>query len=73
MRLRYVFLDYYPLLVLVALLGISTWGMNRLVRASCYAAWQDSEFSVRWSVLADCQISKNGLVWIPAENYREIQ
>lgn len=39
---------------------------------SCQSKWQQSGFQTSYGVFQGCRISRDGKVWIPAENYREI-
>lgn len=48
------------LLIAAIVLGV-TYGFSR---PSCYAHWRDSGYQVRWSVMGDCQISKDGKTWL---------
>ncbi len=41
-------------------------------RAECRAKWESSTFEHRYSFFGGCQISKDGKIWLPSENYREI-
>ncbi len=45
---------------------------NAASREECRAKWQDSSFQYRYSLFGGCQISADGKVWLPSENYREI-
>lgn len=57
-------------LVVCAVLAITSVGL--LVKASCYAAWEDSGLQVRWSAIGDCQVSEDGKIWLPSTAYREV-
>jgi len=39
---------------------------------SCHSRWDASGMRVSWGPIQGCMISKDGNVWIPSDNYRDI-
>lgn len=50
------------------LLGIS-WTLSAW---RCNSEWRDSGFQSRFRPMQGCRISRDGRVWLPAKNYREV-
>lgn len=39
---------------------------------SCHSRWDRSGMHVKWGPVQGCLISKDARMWIPADNYRDI-
>jgi len=67
------FMDEYDTWVTVMLLAVvaASFGIPyALARNSCRVKWADSGFQTDYGVIAGCRISKDGVHWIPSDNYR---
>jgi hypothetical protein len=51
---------------LAVLLGLT------LEATACDSRWENTEFQSDWGPMKGCRISRDGRVWIPEQNYREI-
>lgn len=54
-------------IVVIALLGM--WADS----VSCQHQWEHSGFKTQWGPLKGCMISRDGEIYIPADNYRDIK
>lgn len=41
--------------------------------SQCRSQWRASGFQTNWGPVQGCLISRDGVTWIPADNYREIK
>ena len=63
-------LGFFGALIVVSALLFA--GINALARNSCQQRWEHSGFQSEYSFMTGCRISKDGKVWLPESNYREI-
>lgn len=49
------------------LIGLVAW----LDSTSCHNKWERSGFRVSWGLTSGCLISRDGILYIPEDNYRE--
>lgn len=50
-------------------LGLIAWAVSSY---SCHSKWRKSGFQTDYGLVQGCLISKDGKIWIPSENYREL-
>jgi len=56
------------LFLFAGFLGLGFW----IKSARCHSQWNASGFQTDWGPIQGCLISKDGKIWIPAINYREL-
>jgi hypothetical protein len=66
--------EEWPLLIIAVLVGTAIFGVACWFSdAECRSQWRASGFRTDWGPVKGCLISKDGQIWIPADNYREIK
>lgn len=58
--------------IILAAMALAVGAGYWIANAKCVNKWERSGFHADYALWQGCLISKDGHVWIPAENYREV-
>lgn len=53
-------------------IGVVVFGVNKMNEYYCTEAWGESGYTIKYGWMTGCRVSKDGVIFIPSENVREL-